>query len=424
MDEDPRRAVIVGLSPELGEIVELADSLGVEVVAEVIQKRSRPDPKTYIGTGKAEEVADVVEEVDADLVLLDAELEPVQIFHLERVTGATVFDRVRLILEIFAERANSREARLQVELARLNYEVPLVREYVDRAKRGEHPGFMAGGEYGVSNYLDLIQKRISTIEDDLDHIEDQRDLRRQSRREAGFYLVGLTGYTNAGKSSLLNALSDEAVEVEERYFSTLATTTRRLERGGRRVLLTDTVGFIRDLPPYLIDAFHSTLEEIVLSDVVVLVVDASDPLEEIRDRISTSKQILWEQEIEAQVLVALNKIDLVDEATLESKWDTLVRDKVVTWNRTVPVSAKTGEGLDDLVEAVHRLLPDDVEVRLELPLKGDSYSLISWLYDHARVHEEIEGDPVEVRAEVHPKDIHYVEEQTEELGGALEKATS
>lgn len=355
-------------------------------------------------------------------VVVDAELKASQLAGIENALGgAEVFDRTRVILEIFQERAQNEEARLQVEAARLRYEMPLVREYIRLAKLGEHPGFMAGGEYGVNQYFDTIQKRATKVNRELEHIGSERAARRKHRRRGGFLLVSLAGYTNAGKSSLMRRLSGENVLVENRMFSTLDTKTARLTfrsaseeepagarpasdvngkasetgahqddssrrmsrddvaktdeaqdlregqppvgedrgQGQRPVLVTDTVGFIRDLPPWLIKAFRSTLEEIALSDVIILVVDASDAPEEIADRFQASYQVLLGFERIPTLVVALNKSDLLpsDEERDEAR-RVVIDPGLVPDDRVVFTSTKTGEGLDRLVDVATRLLAD------------------------------------------------------------------
>lgn len=306
---------------------ELIYAEGSSLVDTVHQRRSQPDPQYHLGTGKLEEARHRMHEAGATLVVVNAALKPNQIFNLQqffagnydgldpgrlgsRVEGRAektsnrtrdktsahdieVWDRTRLILEIFRERARSPEARLQVELAQLTYETPLVKETIHLAKKGEHPGFLGGGEYEVNQYYDMMKKRMVRIRRDLEKMRRERGLRRKHRRRGGYHLVSLAGYTNAGKSSLLRALAPAPTLVENRYFSTLSTKTRRAASDKRDILVTDTVGFIEDLPPWLVEAFHSTLEEIAFSDVTLLVLDASDPIEEMARRLRSSLRILW-----------------------------------------------------------------------------------------------------------------------------------
>ena len=334
------------------------------------------------------------------LIAVNDHLKPSQLAALERLTGVDVYDRVRVILEIFQQRASTREAKLQVELARLRYERPLVREYIHLSKRGEHPGFLAGGAYAVDQYYDTINARISRIQQDLAHFADERETRRKHRRRGGFFLVSLAGYANAGKSSMLKALSGEDVLVENRMFSTLQTRTGHARAGGRDVLVTDTVGFISGLPPELVAAFRSTLEEIAYADCIVLVCDASDPPREAVRKLQTSLRVLLDYEDLAPVVLALNKSDRVDAAQrgeLERAFENLgPRTHLAA---RVWFSALTGAGLDGLVEAVVAQLSPLQQVRAFLPTDGTAGSLLSAIYAEAGAegtHSTQAGDRLQV----------------------------
>jgi GTP-binding protein HflX len=299
-----RKSVLLTNRPSNAEMEELIFALGADLVATIYQRRPQPDPQLFLGSGKIEEARRTRAAFGAQLVIVNAALKPSQIFNLQQAfrEGAgdeaehvEVYDRTRLILEIFRERARSPEARLQVELATLQYEMPLVKEAISQAKRGERQaGMFGGGEYEVNQYHDMMKRRMVRIRRDLEKMRRERDLRRRHRRRGGFHLVSLAGYTNAGKSSLLKALSEEHVLAENRYFSTLSTKTARAKSERREILVTDTVGFIEDLPPWMVEAFHSTLEEIALADVILLVVDATDTVEEMARRLRSSLRILWE----------------------------------------------------------------------------------------------------------------------------------
>ena len=299
-----RKALLLTNRPSNAEMEELIFALGVDLAATVYQRRPQPDPQLFLGSGKVEEARRTRAAFGAQLVIVNSALKPSQIFNLQQAfrEGAgdeaehiEVYDRTRLILEIFRERARSPEARLQVELATLQYEMPLVKEAISQAKRGERQaGMFGGGEYEVNQYHDMMKRRMVRIRRDLEKMRRERDLRRKHRRRGGFHLVSLAGYTNAGKSSLLKALSERDTLVENRYFSTLSTKTARATSEKREILVTDTVGFIEDLPPWMVEAFHSTLEEIALADVILLVVDATDPVEEMARRLRSSLRILWE----------------------------------------------------------------------------------------------------------------------------------
>ena len=314
------------------------------------------------------------------LAIFNGNLKPTQVFHLEKALGISVFDRIRLILEIFTKRANSPEARLQVELAHLQYDVPLVKEYIHRTRTGEHPGlFFAGGAYQVDEYYQMIKSRMVRIRRELDQVGKERAQRRKTRRRGGQALIAIAGYTNAGKSALFRSLCSEQAVVGDELFTTLSTTTRRLkdrvqgagfrvqgtddENGmdeirvqGAKVLVTDTVGFIRNLPPWLVEAFMSTLEEVFLSDAIILVADLSDEPSEILSKLETTLGILRKGERNIPVVVAFNKTDLLDETEAESRAAGILGAQNLPLN--CRISAATGDRLPELVRLTLSALPD------------------------------------------------------------------
>ena len=267
-------------------------------------------------------------------------LSPSQVFNIRSEFSCQVLDRFNLILEIFSTRAFTREAKLQVELARLSYDAPQVKSALALKKRGEQPGFRGAGAYEQSMYHD-IRGRMAKIRAELKDVESQGEDRRQRRREQGFDLVALAGYTNAGKSTLLNALTGSGVEVKDQPFTTLSPTTRAMEVLGRKVLLTDTVGFIDDLPHFLIKAFRSTLSEIVEADLVLLVADTSDPPQLLRRKLVASHKALWDCEVSAPIVTVLNKADRLEMGKAEELVE-LISDLAPN---PVLASAFTGEGL-------------------------------------------------------------------------------
>lgn len=376
-------------SSHLDELSALAQTLDYEVVARLSQSRD-PDPTYHIGKGKVEELKDLVESEDADRVIFANPLKPSQAFKLEEKVGVKVIDRFQLILEIFAMRAGSPEAKLQVEYARLNYELPRVKESIKRVKLDEFPGLRGGGEYGERARVDAIKGRMKTLEDKLDLLEDAREQRRKKRRERGFELVTLAGYTNAGKSTLLNALSSADVEVDDRLFTTLSPRTRLLEGDLRKILITDTVGFIDDLPPWLIEAFKAALEEVYLADLVLLVVDVSEPFREILRKYRTSMEIISESEVD--VVTVLNKVDLLSESSL--------RRKIAPFKKiapeTVTISAKNRENLDELMELVRSRLVDQVHARLVTHRRRGVEKLLHKLYEETEVENIKYRNPTEV----------------------------
>src|SRR3972149_4757795 len=268
--------LLVGLSNDLAEIRALIDSAGYHLAGELVQRRPHPDPRYFIGKGKLEELKRVAKESGAEVVVFAGALRPSQHYELEKSLGVQCFDRLRVILEIFTQRAHSREAQLQTELAMLQYEIPILREWIHSAAAGERPGFMAGGEYRVEAFYETVKRKMNKVRRELAAVSRERALRRDQRQGRGFFHVGIAGYANAGKSSLFNVLSGETVLVDSRLFTTLSTTTRALQHVKGRVLLTDTVGLVSDVPLWLVEAFHSTLEEIYVADLVLLLVAASE----------------------------------------------------------------------------------------------------------------------------------------------------
>ena len=412
-------------TPDTEEIRELARAAGYTVVGEVTQTRTE-DPALCLGEGKVATLAALVEEAEATTVVFDNRLGPYQTYNLgnELPDGVEVIDRFRLILDIFGQRAQTKKAQLQVELAELRYELPRAEAKASLAKRDERPGFMGLGEYDESRERD-IKAQISRINDELERIERTEAHRREQRRESGFDLVALAGYTNAGKSTLLRRLAsdldideneglhpdlDSTAESENRLFTTLGTTTRRAEFDRRDVLVTDTVGFISDLPHWLVESFRSTLSEVYRADLVLLVVDASDPIEEIREKLVTCHDTLYERN-EAPIVTVLNKADLVDDDELEEKREALAAlapDPVV-------ISAKTGRDIDALRARIDEELPAWRRERLVVPMTDETMSLVSWVHDHAHVEDVDYGDEVVIEFEARPVIIERARAKAAEL---------
>jgi len=384
---ESKHAIIVSLNEDILEISELANSLNYQVIKTFFQRRETPDVNSYIGSGKVNEIKEFIENSDKpiDLVIVDDDLKPSQWFNLEKKLNVEVYDRIRLILAIFEERADRKEAKLQVKLAWLQYERPFVRELIHRARSREHPGLMAGGEYQVDDYYEMIKKQMKKIKVQLINIRGQRELRRKHRHKSGFFLVSLAGYTNAGKSSLLNLLSGERVKVEGKLFSTLSTTTRKINKKNVPILLTDTVGFIQNLPAYIIDAFHSTLEEIKVADVVLLVVDISEEIEIIKNKLKVSIDELIEIGVDSPIIITLNKIDLIAEEDLKTKINVISKNFLLENRKTAPISVKMNEFIEDLLKLINNSLPKLVRFKIKLPLNDESQSIISWIYEKANI---------------------------------------
>ncbi|QGN06989.1 GTPase HflX [Halorhabdus sp. CBA1104] len=432
--EDTDAAIIVKRvedgSANTDEIERLTAAAGYRVAGVVTQTRTE-DPAYHIGKGKASEVAERVREADASLVIFDNQLGPYQTFNLgtELPESVRLLDRFRLILEIFGQRAQTRKAQLQVELAELRYELPRAEAKASLAKRDERPGFMGLGEYDESREED-IKAQISRIRDELEQIEQTDQHRREQRRESGFDLVALAGYTNAGKSTLLRRLAadldvgenedvhpdlDPTAESEDRLFTTLGTTTRRADIDRRDVLVTDTVGFISDLPHWLVESFKSTLDSVYRADLVLLVVDVSEPIEQIREKLVTSHDTLYERN-EAPILTVLNKIDTVEADELQHKREQL---SALAPN-PVAVSARTGENVDGLRDRIDAELPALERERLVLPMSNDAMSVVSWIHDHAHVESVEYGEQIVVEFEGRPAII----EQSRSKAGNLGEATA
>jgi GTP-binding protein HflX len=360
-----------GVDPadELGELEELARTAGVEPVERLVQHRPQPDPRTYVGKGKLTELKQAYADAAAEVLLVDDELSPSQQRTLENTLQARVVDRTQLILDIFAQHAVSAEGKLQVELAQLEYNLPRMRGMWQHLERlGGGVGTRGPGESQLETDRRLARRRVSMLRDRLRELRKQRDIRRKERRRSETPTVALAGYTNAGKSTLLNALTDAHVSVRDRLFETLDPTTRGFEHDGRRYLVTDTVGFVRRLPHQLVEGFAATLEETLVADLVLHVVDGSAPEERLVEQVAAVNAVLHEIGAdELPVELVLNKIDAVDP---------LRRRRLVNrYPDALPISALTGEGLDELrariadrfaerFEPVRLLLPFDEGARL------------------------------------------------------------
>jgi GTPase len=380
--------------PDLSELRELLRTAGVAVAGEASQRRERPDPDRYMGRGKLDEVKQAIAACDANLVACDDELLPRQERNLEQALGVPVIDRTAIILDIFADHANSAEGKMQVELAQLEYNLARMRGLWTHLERlGAGIGTRGPGESQIETDRRLARDRIAALKRRLAHAKGTRGVMRRERERAGLPTVALAGYTNAGKSTLLNALTGAEVGVRDRLFHTLDPTTRSFEIAGRSYLLTDTVGFIRKLPHQLVDAFGATLEEALGADLIVHVADASAPEQELHAMLSAVDEVLAEiGAADRTRLLALNKVDLLDEDRR--------RELSFRFPRAVAVSAVTGEGLDELREAVEArflaaLRPMDLLVPYE---EGGSLSELHELAGELEREDTAEG--VRVRARV------------------------
>jgi GTP-binding protein HflX len=392
------RAVLVGVGPgisdeDLDELAALADSAGAETVSRIVQSRREPDPGTFIGRGKIEELHRAVHSLEAESVILDQELTPGQLRSLEERLGVKVIDRTALILDIFALHARSREGKAQVELAQLNYLLPRLRGWGEAMSRlGGGIGTRGPGETKMEVDRQHIRRRIAKLRRDIKTLAKTRDLKRSRRQDSGIPQVAIAGYTNAGKSTLMKRLTGADVIVADQLFATLDPTTRRLELPGRRrAVVSDTVGFVGKLPHDLVEAFRSTLEEVALADLIVHVADATSP--SLDEQVDAVRRVLREIGAgEIPDVLALNKIDRVPGS---------VRARLAgRFPGSVAVSALSGEGAEELRQEISERIPrPPVEVTLLVPFGREDVT--ARLYREAEVlSADVDSDGTLVRARV------------------------
>jgi len=401
----------------LEELERLAEAAEYTVVATIEQVRE-PDARYQIGAGKVEELAALVKETGAEKLLFDNPLKSVQSYNLAKATGIEAVDRFKLILEIFTKRATTTEAKLQIQLATLRYELTHAKERVRLAKLREQPGFMGLGAYEADVYYDAVKRQVHTIRRKLRKIREKRLLHRERRVELGFFAISLAGYTSAGKSSLFNALTEERTRVDSALFTTLSTTTRLVEISKRKFLLTDTVGFIDRLPLTLIEAFHSTLEETIYSDLILLVLDASEPVERIEKKNSICLETI--DCIGASgipIISVLNKSDLLNETETEHKLEAL-KAKV---KNPILLSALHHTNLELLKLEILKKLEDYVQALFSVPLTNETMPFMSWVHERTDVQEvKFMSNSVKVVFEANPLFTEKVRKRVEELDGKFE----
>ncbi|MFW9887281.1 MAG: GTPase HflX [Candidatus Thorarchaeota archaeon] len=383
----------------LSEFEALATTAGYEVIGsfDIIGESSA---KYGIRSGKVEEIETWIQVNEPGFILFSPTLTSGQMFRLMEKWEIEVRDRTQVILEIFDRHARTPQAKLQIEQARLRYELPFQRHQIRIRLQQEHVGDrpiadqVGPGANPLDVHISHIRKRIAVIQEKLDTISKKQSLKRRGREKKGFEEVALAGYTNAGKSTLHNTLTGSEAEVADQLFTTLSTKTSTIPLPGHQVVLTDSVGFISDLPRALLSAFNTTLMGIAEADVIVLIVDGSDSLKEIERKLSTCLETFIEIEANGiPVIIALNKTDLLDEDELAQ------RIKLIesTHPEVVPISAKNGTNLEELIAAVERRLMPVATYRLVLPYTDASMSLLSWLHDVASVsNKEYSKDTISV----------------------------
>ncbi len=345
----------------LEELAELVKSAGAEPELTVMQKLDRPESATFVGTGKLKEIAEICKQQETDIIVVDSELSPTQIKNIENETDKRVIDRTTLILDIFAQRARSKEGKLQVELAQLKYMLPrLTGKGVEMSRLGGGIGTRGPGETKLETDKRHIRRRTETLKAELAEVEKHRNMLRKRRKKDGVITCAIVGYTNAGKSTLMNYLTNAGVLAQDKLFATLDLTSRALKLpSGVTVMLIDTVGLVRRLPHHLVEAFRSTLEEAAQSDIIINLCDASS--DEARTHLAVTKDLLESLNCgDTPIINVLNKCDLVQKDTMEQEFESYVK-----------ISARTGDGVDKLLEIIDENLPIRLKkVNIVLPFSA------------------------------------------------------
>lgn len=404
-EENKERAFLISLDcgeydaeSSMAELEELAKTSGAEIIGEMIQKRPAPEAATYMGKGALEEICDFCSNHNIDLIIADGELSPVQIRNIEDLTGVRVIDRTTLILDIFAGRARSSEGKLQVELAQLKYSLPrLSGKGTALSRLGGGIGTRGPGETKLETDRRHIRFRIQNLKAELDKVEKRRVAMHQRRKKNGALCVAIVGYTNAGKSTLMNRLTDAGVLQEDKLFATLDPTARKLVLpDGRQIMLVDTVGLVRRLPHQLVDAFRSTLEEAVWADVILNVCDASS--DECAEHIRVTESVLNDLGCSGKPIInVLNKCDKPTELDFDF------------FENSVKISAATGDGIDSLLTAIENALPKDRK-RVKILLPFDKMKLSSIVRDGTVHSEEYTENGVLYDATVNISDIKQLKD--------------
>lgn len=385
-----RKAVLVTYKDDriIDEAVGLAEAADFKVI-HIVMARKLGIGKYGLGKGKAEEIKKLVEELDVECIIVDERLRTSQSYNLSQLTGKEVIDREKLILDIFARRAASPEAKLQVKLAQLMYELPRAREMVRRIKMGEQPGLHGYGRYEVEKYVWSINRQIHTLREKLKRVSARRELHRRRRRKLNAPFIALAGYTGVGKTTLFNILTNEFKKVDEKPFTTLSTTIRKFRYHGVDFFVSDTVGFIDRLPHYLIEAFKSTLEELNFADLVLLLTDVSVPRNEFERRLKASLSVLSELAVDpSKVVIVLNKVDKVDVKEVEEK------EKIIPPEmERISISAKMRFGIENLKELIYKRIIEGAEwsIVVEKEEAEKLKKVAEWLKPLVKISEKPAG---------------------------------
>ena len=359
-----RKAILITYPVEQArnEAISLAETAGYSIIKIVTQKQITKS-RFGIGRGKAEEVKELVQELKPDVIIFDEMLKPSQMYNLASVCKIEIIDRERLLLEIFEHRASTAESRIQIRLAQLRYELTRARDKVRLARAGEQPGFFGLGKYEADVYFLDIRRHISILKKKLEKEGTRRQLHRNQRAKAGLPTVSLAGYTSAGKTTLFNRLTGETKTTGQGLFTTLSTFTRAIDLQGDKVLLNDTVGFVSKLPAYMIEAFKSTLDELTYASLVLLMLDISEPVDEIARKYASSLDVIREFQVPTtKIIYVLNKIDMI---SIEDAFDKAGQLGILDSKRVLPVSAKTGYNVDQLKGLMRSMLFETERVRDE-----------------------------------------------------------
>lgn len=365
-----KSAILITYEKEdaINEAKGLCDAADYEIVHTIKQKFLKR-PKYGISGGILERLQEISEKLRPDVIIFDEILKPSQNYNLASILHREVLDRETLILEIFESRASSSESKMQVKLAQLRYEMARAKEKVRLSSMGEQPGFMGIGKFEVDVYYNDIKHRMQTIRSKLEKTGKQRELHRQGRKRMGFKTISLAGYTSAGKTTLFNKMTGETRAQSEELFTTLSTTTRRVNINREPFLISDTVGFINKLPAYMIDAFKSTLEELGYTDVVIVVIDISDSIFDLKKKFASCMRTLSELGIEKEKMVyALNKSDLIKNEELNEKINILNLTENKKW---INVSAKSGKNVNELKELIGNIVPSHNSSKFEKESWGE-----------------------------------------------------